>query len=44
MTDAWLQAINDGDIVGCVLVDFRKVFDMVDHKLLFSKDKTLQYQ
>ena len=32
MTDTWLQAINDGNIVGCVLVDFRKAFDLVDHK------------
>ena len=39
MTDAWLQAINDGTIVGCVLVDFRKAFDLVDHKLLLQKLK-----
>ena len=39
MTDAWLQAINDGKIVGCVLVDFRKAFDLVDHKLLLQKFK-----
>ena len=26
MTDNWLQAINDGKIVGCVLVDFSKGF------------------
>ena len=39
MTDTWLQAINDGNIVGCVLVDFRKAFDLVDHKLLLQKFK-----
>ena len=39
MTDTWLQAINDGNIVGCVLVDFRKAFDLVDHKLLLQKLK-----
>ena len=39
MTDAWLQAINDGKIVGCVLVDFRKAFDLVDQKLLLQKLK-----
>ena len=35
MTDTWLLAINDGNIVGCVLVDLRKAFDLVDHKLHF---------
>ena len=37
MTDTQLQAINDGNIIGCVLVDFRKAFDLVDHKLLLQK-------
>ena len=37
MTDNWLHAINDGKIVGCVLVDFRKAFDLVDHNLLLQK-------
>ena len=37
MTDTWLQAINYGNIVGCVLVDFRKPFDLVDHNLLLQK-------
>ena len=39
MTDTWLQAVNDGTIVGSVLVDFRKAFDLVDHKLLLQKIK-----
>ncbi|MCG8112744.1 MAG: reverse transcriptase domain-containing protein [Candidatus Thiodiazotropha taylori] len=37
MIDAWLKAINDGKITGCVLVDFRKAFDLVDHKILLNK-------
>ena len=37
MTDTWLQVINNGNIVGCVLVDFRKAFNLVDHKLLLQK-------
>ena len=37
MTDTWLNAINNGNLVGCVLVDFRKAFDLVDHKLLLQK-------
>ena len=36
MTDAWLQAINDSKIVGGVLVDFRRAFDLVDYKLLLQ--------
>ena len=39
ISDTWLEAINDGDIVGCVLVDFRKAFDLVEHKLLLQKLK-----
>ena len=26
--DNWLHAINDGNIVGCILVDFRKAFEV----------------
>ena len=37
MTDTWLNAVNDGNLVGCVSVDFRKAFDLVDHKLLLQK-------
>ena len=34
IVDTWLKAINNGDLVGCILVDFRKASDQVDHKLL----------
>ena len=37
MIDSWLKAINVGDMVGCVLVDFRKAFDRVDHQMLLKK-------
>ena len=39
MTDSWLKAINEGKMVGCVLVDFRKAFDLVDHEILLRKFK-----
>ena len=39
MIDSWLKAINEGKIVGCVLIDFRKAFDLVDHKILPNKLK-----
>ena len=32
-----LKAINNGALVGCILVDFRKDFDLVDHNLLHQK-------
>ena len=37
MIGSWLKAINEGDMVGCVLVDFRKAFDLVDHQILLKK-------
>ena len=37
MIDSWLKAINEGHKVGCVLVDFRKAFDLVDHQILLKK-------
>ena len=37
MIDSWLQTINEGDEVGCLLVDFRKAFDLVDHQILLKK-------
>ena len=37
MMDSWLKAINDGKFVGCLMVDFRKAFDLVDHNLLLQK-------
>ena len=37
MTDTWLKAINEGKLVGCAMIDFRKAFDLVNHKLLLNK-------
>ena len=37
MTDAWLQAVNDGNVVGYALVDFRKAFNLVDHNYKINK-------
>ena len=39
MIDSWLKAINDGKFVGCLMVDFRKAFDLVDHSILLQKLK-----
>ena len=37
MVDSWLQALNAGKLVGCVMVDFQKAFDLVDHQILLKK-------
>ena len=28
MTERWMKALNDGNIVGTIMVDFRKDFDL----------------
>jgi hypothetical protein len=39
LIDRWIKAIHDGKIVGVVMVDFRKAFDLVDHNILLNKLK-----
>ena len=37
MISKFHEAINNGQIIGMVMVDFRKAFDLVDHTLLLKK-------
>ncbi|MEW8548507.1 MAG: reverse transcriptase family protein, partial [Candidatus Thiodiazotropha sp.] len=37
MIDKWLKALDKGELVGVILVDFRKAFDLVDHDILKEK-------
>ena len=37
MIDSWLHAFDNGQMIGVVLVDFKKAFDLVDHQILLSK-------
>ena len=37
MLDTWLKAVNEGRLVGRVMVDFQKAFDMVDHEIFLKK-------
>ena len=37
LTESWRNSIDDGKLVGCVMLDFRKAFDMIDHNLLIQK-------
>ena len=39
MIESWLKAMNDGKYVGCLMIDFRKAFDLVDHSILLQKLK-----
>ena len=41
MVDSWLKALNAGKLIGCVMVDFRKAFDLVDHQILLKKNTVL---
>ena len=35
----WLDAINNSQMIGMVMIDFREAFDLVDHTLLLKKLK-----
>ena len=37
MIDLWLNAIDDSKLIGVVLVDFKKAFDLVEHQILLNK-------
>jgi len=37
MVENWLTAVDSGQMIGTVLVDFQKAFDSVDHSLLLKK-------
>ena len=41
MVDSWLKALNAAKLIGCVMVDFSKVFDLVDHQILLKKKYNL---
>ena len=40
LIDQWMACIDKGDIVGSIFIDFRKAFDLVDHKTLIRKLST----
>ena len=37
MIDSWLHAIDNDQLIGVILADFKKAFDTVDHQILFVK-------
>ena len=36
VTENWLKALNEGKLIGTIMVDFKKAFDLVDHNLLLK--------
>ena len=43
LRENWLNAVNDGKMVGTLLVDFKKAFDLVDHDVLMKKLKIYKF-
>ena len=41
-TDEWYSALDNGQLVGLVLIDLKKAFDTVDHNILCQKIRTLR--
>ena len=39
MISKWLESINKGSLIGTVMIDFKKAFDLVDHNVLLKKLK-----
>ena len=37
MVEKWLKILDNSELVGIILVDFRKAFDLVDHSILMKK-------
>lgn len=37
MTEDWRRALDDHQVVGIILVDFKKAFDSISHMILLQK-------
>ena len=37
LTEKWISDIDNGNVMGAVLLDFRKAFDLVNHEVLLNK-------
>ena len=41
LTEHWKKYLDQGKIVGVILIDFRRAFDSIDHKILFEKMRNI---
>lgn len=37
LRDAWNTSLDQGQVIGCVALDLRRAFDLVDHDILLKK-------
>ena len=44
MVNTFLEAINNSQIIGMVIVDFRKAFDLVDHTFLLKNIRSINFE
>ena len=44
LTEEWLSNMDNGDLTGVTFLDFRKAFDLVDHKILIDKLKCYNFE
>jgi len=43
IVDSWLKQIDNGNLVGTIFLDFKKAFDLVDHRVLLHKLKLYHF-
>ena len=43
MVEKWLKALDNDELVGVILVDFRKAVHLVDHNILLKKLEIYQF-